>query len=272
MNETNNTNKNNDTNKLEIIKLFQENVKGKKINLENYNKKHCGKEGHWIETQMKIKHNSKNEPDLFGYEMKKESAKISFGDYSASEYLFSKEKSIINKYNKWNEKLVTITKEEFIKFFGTKKISKNNRYSWSGECVPKYGTWNNCGQILSISDNNICIYYSYSKDKRDLEYKNILPDYLKQDNILIVIWKKEKLKNHINNKFNNNGFFIIKKNNDVYDKICFGKAFNYEHFIDNIKKSIIIFDSGMYVGNNRNYSQFRTTNSSFWNELITDEY
>ena len=35
-----------------------------------------------------------------------------------------------------------------------------------------------------------------------------------------------------------------------------------------IKK--IIFDSGMFDGNTRNYSQFR--GSYFWNELITEEY
>lgn len=67
----------------EIIKLFNTNVKDKKI--EIIGKKHCGSEGHWLETQMGIKHNSKNLPDLFGYEMKKNSKKITFGDFSASE-------------------------------------------------------------------------------------------------------------------------------------------------------------------------------------------
>jgi len=61
----------------------------------------------------------------------------------------------------------------------------------------------------------------------------------------------------------------MKKDN-VYDKICFGRSFDFEYFIESIKNKKIIFDSGMYDGNTRNYSQFR--GSYFWNELITEEY
>jgi hypothetical protein len=39
-----------------------------------------------------------------------------------------------------------------------------------------------------------------------------------------------------------------------------------------IKNKLIIFDSGMYSGNNRNYSQFRSINNNFWKTLITEEY
>lgn len=39
----------------QIIELFFVNVKGKEICLDNQNIKHCGKEGHWLETQMGIK-------------------------------------------------------------------------------------------------------------------------------------------------------------------------------------------------------------------------
>jgi len=258
-----------DPNKLIIIELFRQNIKNKEIILLDSN--HCGKEGHWLEKKLNIKHNSKNEPDIFGYEMKKESKKITFGDFSASEYIFSKDKSYINKENNWSDDLVNLTKTDFIKIFGTQKPKKHNRYSWSGECVPTYNIYNNCGQILIINDNNdICIYYSYSKDKREI--KNNFPDYLKKDNILIVIWKNKKMEDHINNKFNNKGFFIIKKENNKFNKICFGKPFNYKSFIDGIKKKLIIFDSGMTNGNNRNYSQFRSTNNKFWNELLEDEY
>lgn len=75
---------------VEIVEIFDKNVKGKEICSDNQNKKHCGKEGHWLETQMEIKHNSKNEPDIHGYEMKKSSTKTTLGDFSASEYAFSK--------------------------------------------------------------------------------------------------------------------------------------------------------------------------------------
>ena len=178
-----------DKDKLNIIKLFKKNVKAKKIELDNYNNKHCGKEGHWLESQMNITHNQKNEPDINGYEMKKDSKKITFGDFSASEYLFSKNKKYINKKNKWDDDLVNITKDQFIKFFGTQKSLKYNRYSWSGSCVPTYNNWNTCGQKLIITDkNDICIFYSYSKDTRN-NIKINFPNYLKENNILIVIWK-----------------------------------------------------------------------------------
>lgn len=261
-----------DKDKLDIIELFRKNIKEKKIELENYNNKHDGKEGHLLEKQMNIIHNSKNEPDINGYEMKKDSKKITFGDFSASEYLFSKDKKYINEKNEWDNNLVNITKDQFIKFFGTQKPLKHNRYSWSGNCIPTYNNWNTCGQKLTITnENDICIFYSYSKDKRD-DIKIKFPNYLKKENILIVIWKNNKMRDHINNKFNNKGFFIIKKKLDIYNKICFGKPFNYDTFIDGIKKLIIIFDSGMYVGNNRNYSQFRSSNSKFWDNLIIEEY
>lgn len=257
--------------KKEIIDKFNLDVKGKIIDMSTYNSAHCGKEGHWLEKQMGIKHNSKNLPDLHGYEMKKYSKKISFGDFSASEYLFSKNRKKINEINKWQECVNIMSRTEFIKTFGYQNIKKNNRYSWSGKCVPKYNIWNICGQILKISDNNsICIYYSFSKDMRDIKYN--FHDYLKFDDILIAIWENTKLEEHINKKFNNKGFFICKKENNVYNKICFGNPFNYNYFLSNIKNGNIIFDSGMYEGNTRNYSQFRSKNDNFWNDLITEEY
>ena len=256
--------------KMEIIALFNEKIKNKQINISKCNVKHCGKEGHWLEKQMNIKHNSKNEPDINGYEMKKSSKKITFGDFSASEYLFSKDKPNIKSKNKWNND-ISISRTEFIKYFGTQKPLKNNRYSWSGSCIPHYNKWNECGQNLLIdNDNNIIIYYSFSKDNRPV--KNNFPDFLKNDNIVIVFWKNIKMEQHINKKFNKNGFFIIKKNKNLYDKICFGNKFNYLNFINGIKSKNIIFDSGMVNGNNRNYSHFRSVNNDFWNNLITEEY
>jgi len=38
--------------KEQIKELFNKNVKGVEICLKDYNSKHCGKEGHWLETQM----------------------------------------------------------------------------------------------------------------------------------------------------------------------------------------------------------------------------
>ena len=79
-----------DVNKKIIIERFNQNVKGKIPDTANNNQRHDGKEGHWLETQMEIAHNGDNEPDLLGYEMKNQttSGKITFGDWSADEYIF----------------------------------------------------------------------------------------------------------------------------------------------------------------------------------------
>lgn len=253
-----------DENKQKIIALFNNNIKGKKF--KNKDKTHCGSEGQWLEKLMNLKSNNKNEPDIFGYEMKKESAKITFGDFSASEYLFSKNKDTLDEIN---NKKISMSRDDFIKTFGTINSIKN-RYSWSGSCVPRYGIWNSCGQRLIFNDNlDLCAMYCYSKDER--EYKNIFPSDIKNKEIIIAIWKEEKLREHINKKFNKKGFFICNKKDEVYDKICFGKPFNFNFFVENIKIDIVIFDSGMYQGNSRNYSQFRSSNK-FWNKLIVEEY
>ena len=49
--------------------------------------------------------------------------------------------------------------------------------------------------------------------------------------------------------------------------IKFGNCFNYDLFVNNIKKNNIFFDSGMHQGNMRNYSQWRTY-KEFWLKLI----
>lgn len=253
--------------KEKIIKLFNENVRGRKP--PNFKKAHDGAEGHWLEDCMGVKHNASKEPDIFGYEMKKYSSKISFFDLSASEYLFSRRTIVINKANNWPIGKVSISRKEFFRYFGTLNKGKN-RYSWSGECFPKYGSYNFCGQIITISDtNDICIYYSYSKDQRkDVD----IPEFLKRDDVLIAIWLKDKVKNHVNTKFNKKGFFICKKTKSVYDKLLVGKPFDFEYFMENFKNRKILLDSGMKDGNSRNYSQFRSTPKDFWNELIVEEY
>lgn len=258
-------------NKQIIIDTFMKNVKGKKIIITTTN--HCGQEGHWLETQMGIQHNNKNTPDILGYEMKKYSpSKITFGDFSASEYLFSKSKDIIEKLNHWEKNKNNITSIEFVKYFGTPNPLKNNRYSWSGKCVPIYGTWNECGQMMKFNEQlDLCVFYSFEKDTR--ENKQMYPSFI-QDDIIIAIWLKPKLEQHINNKFNNKGFFICKKENqtNTYEKICFGKPFDFNYFVENVKNKNIIFDSGKYEGNSRNYSQFRSSSTQFWNMLIYEEY
>jgi hypothetical protein len=276
-------------NKQHIMTLFNNNVRGMEISLQGKNPNHCGVEGHWLETQMGIKHNANNQPDIGGFEMKKHSGKTTLGDFSASEYAFStkNKRSSINLLNCWTDE-TKLTRSEFIRIFGNPNPKKDNRHSWSGSCVPTYNTWNSNGQMLTVTENNdIVVYYSFSRDTRSKKWD--FPAFLRNeriagatsvgddrngvgenDHIVIALWKSEKLKPHIDNKFNKEGFFICKKVGGKYEKICFGRAFDFEYFIECIKNKKIIFDSGMYDGNSRNYSQFR--GSRFWDELITEEY
>ena len=178
-----------DNDKQQIITLFNNNVKGREICLEGQNINHDGKEGHWLETNMGIKHNAKNEPDINGYEMKKSSNKITLGDFSASEYAFSgkNKRDSINILNNWTDE-IKLNRSFFIKTFGNPNPLKNNRCSWSGRCVPTYGSWNYNGQLLSITENNdIVAHYSFSKDMRSI--KNDFPTFLQNDNIVIALWK-----------------------------------------------------------------------------------
>lgn len=120
-----------------------------------------------------------------------------------------------------------MTRDEFIKYFGNPNKKKHNRCSWSGKCVPIFGEYNECGQILKVDkNNNICIFYKYNKDKRthSKEY-----EFLKTGKILIVVWLKNKMERHINKKFNSNGFFICKKM-----VICIIKYVSVSHLIMNI--------------------------------------
>jgi len=255
--------------KEKILKRFNENVRGQKP--ENLKATHNGAEGHWLEDRMGVKHNSSKEPDIFGYEMKKGSLKITLIDKVASKYLYQhptkkciENNNVIDKADIWS---TDISRQEFIRFFGTNTDKK--AYSWSGKCFPKYGLYNSCGQIIKVVNNNICIYYSYSKDERkDVD----TPEFLKCDNILIAIWLEEDLKPHINKKFNDKGFFICYKTDSVYDKISFGKPFDFDHVIENIKNGNIIIDSGATEHGIRFRSTFRGNPKKFWRPLIFEEF
>lgn len=259
-----------DENKLKIVRLFFDNIYNKNIETDDYNVKHDGKEGHWLEMQLGLSPNGRNEPDIYGYEMKKDSKKITFGDYSATEYLFSKTKTTLNKLNQWDLNQCLLTRENFIQYFGNFN-EKKQRYSWSGSCFPKYGQYNNNGQIIKIiqDTNDIVISYKFSEDCR--ERKHEFPQYLKNSEIVIAFWNGIMLKKKIENKFNINGFFICEKKHDKYNSISFGSPFDFTYFIECFKKKIIIIDSGMMQGNTRNYSQFRSERK-FWNYLITEKY
>ena len=75
----------------------------------------------------------------------------------------------------------------------------------------------------------------------------------------------------VGNKFNQKGFFKCKMENGIYKEIVFGEPISFETWIAYLKKGDIYFDSGMYDGNPRPYSQWRS-NNTFWNKLLVDSY
>jgi len=50
-----------------IVERFISNVQGKKADVTKANKRHDGKEGHWLEKQMGIAPNANNAADIFGF-------------------------------------------------------------------------------------------------------------------------------------------------------------------------------------------------------------
>lgn len=261
------------TDKEKIIKQFRDNVKGKTPDTNSSNQRHDGRNGHWLETQMGIAHNGDNEPDLLGYEMKNKttSGKITFGDWSADEYIFLHGRGK-NKINTVNENY-QITRKQFLEIFGKPNIKKDNRLSWSGEpCPTYYSDITAFGQELKIDNNeNIVILYHFSKDTRSNK-NSIVPSKLHNDDIVIAKWNKDTIKRKLEDKFNQNGWFIVSTDsNGQYENIHFGEPMNYDSWIKLFKEKKVFFDSGMYDGNTRPYSQWRAT-TSVWHNLIIDTH
>ena len=263
--------------KEKLIQIFRENIKGKTPDVRGTNARHDGRRGHWLEAQFNIHHNADNSADILGYELKNETtSKTTFGDWSANEYIYtSPEYSSVFHYSD------TIKNRDlFLSIFGKPNKAKNGRCSWSGEPCPKISGYNKFGQRLTIADNNdIVAEYSYSNDQRENKAE-IIPLALQQENLILARWygtsvpqgKKGKcLKSKLEDKFNDKGWFTCKTDNTGrYCKICFGAPITFDRWISLVKQGIVFFDSGMYVGNKRPYSEWRA-NNSFWDSLIIEE-
>ncbi|MCC0647270.1 LlaMI family restriction endonuclease [Clostridioides sp. ZZV15-6598] len=266
-------------NKANLIHLFRENVKGKQPDVSGRNIRHDGRKGNWLEEQFGKTPDADNHADFFGYELKNETtSKTTFGDWSANRYIF-KDGSYVGLFKGKNnyEK-----QDSFCEIFGKPNAEKNNRFSWSGSPVPKIGSYNDYGQILIIESNyDITARYSYSKDNRPDKHI-IVPDQLQEEDLELARWfgktspsvkQKDKcLKIKLENKFNDKGWFTCKTDvNGKYCEICFGNPFNYDDWIELVRRGIVFFDSGMYQGNKRPYSQWRA-NNTYWDSLIVERY
>lgn len=245
-----------------IIKRFLQNVYGKKANIGTSNAKHSGSKGHWLEKQMGVSHNRNTAPDLYGYEMKNHtSLKTTFGDWSADYYLFKD-----NNYN--------ISRNEFITYFGKPNPKKENRPSWSGEPIPTIttpSTYNGSRMLVDDLNEVIKITYDYSNDPRP--NKNlIIPLELRDHEITLASWEYASLKKKLIDKFGQAGWFRCRTNKEgLYVAIEFGEPMTFENWLKGVRSGLIFFDSGMYLGNSRNYSQWRA-NNAYWDSLITEKY
>ena len=255
-----------DQGKQEIIKRFNNNVRGEKPDTSNSNQKHDGKAGHWLERQMGIKINNKTEADLFGYEMKNQttSGKTTFGDWSADYYIFKDSKYFISTDNR-------INRDRFMEIFGSYKQDKQ-RYSWSGEITPKINNFNRYGQKLIVDTNrDILAVYSYAQDLR-ADKVNTTPSNMQINDLILAQWKHNSMKKRVESKFNDKGWFkCVHNESGIYTAIQFGKPITFEDWIALVEKGIVFFDSGMYQGNNRPYSQWRALNN-FWNSLVLETH
>lgn len=265
--------------KEQLIEKFNTSVKGTKPNTEKYNKTHDGKKGYALEELFEIHHNGNNEADIYGYELKSETtAKTSFGDWSANVYIFE-----MPEYKEiFNEKYKYQLKNHFLKIFGKPNPNKGGRLSWSGTACPKLSKYNELGQIMKVEDNNdIVVYYSYSKDKRENKAQ-IVPSCMQTEDLILAKWygetslgtrpKDKCLKARVEDKFNKKGFFTCKTNqNGEYDRLCFGKSLSFNEWIRLLKEGIVYFDSGMNEEARRFRSEWRA-NNCFWDSRITEIY
>lgn len=132
---------------------------------------------------------------------------------------------------------------------------------------------------MKIEDNSdITIYYNYQKDKR-ANKSVLINNNLRNSKVIIARWysyakensdnKKSKLlKNKVEDKFNQKGWFTCKMNAEgFYDKIYFGRPLTFERWLDLVKQRTIFFDPGMYEGNSRPYCQWRA-NNKLWEDLL----
>ena len=256
------------TNLIHTFPDLYQNVHGKTANIQGANPRHAGSGGHWLEAQMGLKPNGNNAPDLYGYEMKNATtSKTTFGDWSANYYIF-KDPTIPSPSNP----SVNFTRQDFFNAFGKPNALKNDRISWSGEPVPKINQTNSYGCTLFIAaDNSIVISYDYQYDQRPNKAA-LIPLGLRNGTVILAKWDAASLKNKVESKFNQNGWFKCETDAyGVYREIVFGAPLNYLNWLDLVRSGDVFFDSGMYETNKRPYSMWRA-NNNLWSRLITHKY
>jgi hypothetical protein len=266
--------------KQKIKHAFDQNVRGREPKVLTSKSQHDGWEGHWLQEQFGLTADAKNAPDLNGFELKDDTGTgvTTFGDWSADEYIFHSHAGCMKNAEKAAscKKCMNsqISRDEFLQIYGTPNPAKQNRHSWSGSVCPKVNKFNEYGQILTVHlDGTVTADYHYSKDNR-VNKDEIVPMALRRDDVVLATWHSESLKMKLENKFKEHGWFKCmqeSKGHGEYVGMVFGGPIEFEDWVEQVRLGNVYFDSGMYEGNTRNYSQWRASNA-FWTSLIEETY
>ncbi len=245
-----------------IEERFEKYVMGQKPDLTGYNARHDGAEGDWLTKKMGLSVNGKNEPDFQGFEMKKDSPKTTFGDWSPDYALYLSPKRGTKS---------ALSRSEFLRIFGTPKqhkdASKNGRHSWSGEVFPTVKGVNKYGQVMKVEESgDIKALYFYKSDQRTHK-ATLVPKKYQIEGVVLAHWTSQRLRLRLERKFNQLGWFkCIKDVNGHYSKLQFGRPISYEDFLKMVAAGDVFCDCGMYEGNSRPYMTWRA-NHHIWDYL-----
>jgi hypothetical protein len=245
------TNADTDTTRQAIYRRFRVYVQGKRPDLSAYDQRHDGAEGDWLTRQMGLTVNGKNAPDFDGYEMKKDSKKVTFGDWSPDVALYS-----------GRGRRAELSRMEFLRAFGVARElsqpTQHTRYSWSGEAFPKLGSVNGSGQKIEVDrQGNITIFYNYGADARPNKAE-VVPQSHRKQTVQLVQWSCGYMRKRVESKFNVKGWFICLKNDfGVYDRLLFGPPITFERFINLVRDRSVYCDCGMHSDTVRPYMTWR---------------
>ncbi len=242
----------------QIVERFRMHVLGRRPDLSRYNARHDGAEGDWLTVQMGLTVNGKNEPDFKGFEMKKASSKITFGDWSPDVAVYHT-----------RVRRSEMSRDEFLRVFGavpsTTRGGGAGRFSWSGKVFPKVGSVNFAGQEMLVEEQgDIVILYRNVLDSRTA---TAVPAKFRAGEICLARWTADHMRNRVESKFNVRGWFICQKTADgTYARVVFGPKIDFACFIRLVRSGLVYCDCGMHMGNPRPYMTWRAA-QSVWSGL-----
>ena len=284
--------------KAKIIESFLKNVVGRFPESDDLIKKHKGKKGHWLESNLGGKIDADGNADLDGFECKIESKKISWGDWGPPYRIFcDKSYDLFRKGNAYKNMW------KFVEALGVKRndLEKGIYHSMSGEHVPTYiNDSTNIGLSLEEKNSDISIKYNFDKDLRDSKGLNV-PKEFQKNNLLIYRWYGSdssfktfreniiennlpikvqfegknaavSLEERIRRKFGVYGIVVgLYDQNKGFYGLKFLKKIVLDDWLGFFKNKDVFYDTGLTTRNKRQYNQWRS-NAKFMKTLEEDIY